>query len=422
MAGTTAHAFAQDALTLDQALLLGRQRNTAILSAQRQVDIARAALSQSQAAFLPTVDLTYSYADERIDNFQVAGNNPLRTTLTRGGLFSVSTSWTILDTGERRLGVKSARFGLQAQQALSQQALRSTLADVFSLYVEALRAEELERVAASEVGRAESVVKQAEAQAKVGAIAEKDVYQPRADALNAKVEYLSAQNDASRAIANLKAGIGWDEAKPLPPLAPLDALTLEEVPLDPLQADALGLRDRLDLQAQRRQVDQFSVAASLAKVEAGPTLNADYSYSRKRGGLGDSGQGAFALLLSYPLYDGGIRRDDIRIAEANLDVAKLDLLQAERDARAQIESLVQENILGKQRIEAANLALEAAKINFEKVSEASRLGAEGTDLVAVSTAQVSLVVAETNAVQAQYDYAIARINLRLATGQSVPGE
>ena len=94
----------------------------------------------------------------------------------------------------------------------------------------------------------------------------------------------------------------------------------------------------------------------------------------------------------------------------------------EREAKAEIESLVQENSLNRQRIDAAKLAVEAARINFEKVSKANELGSIGTDLVAVSTAQVSLVTAETNAVQALYDYAISRVRLRLATGSSVPGE
>ena len=415
-------AHAQNMLTLQEALNLGKQRNGTILAAMKDVDAAKARVSQSKSAFLPSVTLSYGYSDERIENFDVGGDDPFRTTLTKGGSFTLSTSITLLDTGERRLGVRSASYALQSQQSLTLQTLRLTLVDVYALYVDALRAQELQRVSEAEVQRAEDVVKQAEAQAKVGDIAEKDVYQPRADALNAKVNFLSAKNDTARSKADLKAGIGWDNDKDLPPLSPITEVADDEVPLDESEAVALGFKNRADLKSQRFQVSQLATSVSLAKVANGPTVDAGYSFSRQKGDLADSGHGAFSLLISYPLFDGGFRRDDVRIAEANLAAARYDLIQSERTARAEIEALVQENILGKQRIEAANLAREAAKINFEKVLQAKQLGAEGTDLVAVSTAQVSLVTAETNAVQAIYDYAISRIRLRLAVGASVPGE
>jgi outer membrane protein len=423
VAALGAAALGQSTLSLNEALRLGRQHNGNILAAERDVDAARAQLSKSRSEFLPSVTLSYGYSDHRVDNFQVADDNPFRTSVSKGGSLSLSTSITLLDTGERRLGVRSAQFGLQAQQAQTLQTTRATLVDVYSRYVEALRSQELERVAKAEVSRAEDVVKQADAQAKVGDIAQKDVFQPRADALNATVNFLAARNSTATAKADLKASIGWEASSELPTLEPIETPpTDDEVPLDVAAAVKMGMERRSDLVAQRRQVDQFGVALRLAKLASGPTLSADYSFTRQRGGLADSGDGNFALLLSYPLFDGGSRRQDIRIAEANLSAAKLDLVQSERDASAEIESLVHENQLDKQRIEAANLALEAAKINFDKVFEAKQLGAEGTDLVAISTAQVSLVTAETNAVQALYDYAIARVRLRLAVGVSVPGE
>ena len=112
----------------------------------------------------------------------------------------------------------------------------------------------------------------------------------------------------------------------------------------------------------------------------------------------------------------------MRIAEADLASAKATLTQAEREAASEIESLFDETALDAQRIDAANLALEAAQTNFDKVYQAKQLGAQGADVVAVSTAQATLVTAETNAIQAQYDYAIAKVKLMLATGKPVPGE
>jgi len=420
--GLWALAHGDGTLTLDQALTLGKQRNGTIVAALRNLDAAKARLVQSQAGFYPAITVSTGYSDERTDDFKVPQTDPLRVTRSRGTESTLATSWTLLDTGERTLGVRYASFGLDSQTFSTRQTLRTTLVDVYTRYVEALRSQELQKAAEAEVARAEEVLRQAEAQAKVGDIAQKDVYQPRADALNAKVSLLAAQNSAVTSVANLKAGIGWDRTKDLPELAPLQEPPAAEPAKDEKAVVAAGLQDRSDLQSERKYVDQLAVALRQARLEYGPTLNAGYSYTRQSGGFGDTGDGAFSLLVSYPLFDGYSRREDIRIAEANLASAKATLVQAAREAASEIESLVHETDLDRQRIDAANLALEAARVNFDKVYQAKQLGAVGADVVALSTAQSSLVTAETNAIQAQFDYAVAKVNLRLATGQPVPGE
>lgn len=69
---------------------------------------------------------------------------------------------------------------------------------------------------------------------------------------------------------------------------------------------------------------------------------------------------------------------------------------------------------------AAQAALEAATKNFEAASESQTLGA--SDLIDVVTAQVSLVTAESNRVEAFYDFLISEVRWKLVTGQPLPGE
>ncbi|HTQ10049.1 MAG TPA: TolC family protein [Fimbriimonadaceae bacterium] len=420
--GLVASVHSDETLTLDQALALGRQRNGTIVAALRELDVAKATLVQSKAGYYPSITASYGYSDDRIDDFKVPQSNPLRVSRSRGSESTISGSWTLLDTGERALGVRFASLGLDSQAYATQQTLRATLVDVYTRYVEALRAQELQKAAQAEVDRAQEVLSQAEAQAKVGEIAQKDVLQPRADALNAKVSFLGAQNATLTSRASLKAGIGWDHTKDLPELAPLQSGSGNVVEQQEQAVVASGLKDRPDLISERKYVDQLAVAVSQARLACGPTLNAGYTFTRQSGGFNDTGDSYFSLLVSYPLFDGYNRREEVRIAEADLASAKATLTQAEREAASEIESLFDETALDAQRIDAANLALEAAQTNFDKVYQAKQLGAQGADVVAVSTAQATLVTAETNAIQAQYDYAIAKVKLMLATGKPVPGE
>ena len=48
--------------------------------------------------------------------------------------------------------------------------------------------------------------------------------------------------------------------------------------------------------------------------------------------------------------------------------------------------------------------------------------AGASELIELLTAQVSLVTAESNYVEARYDTLISRVRLKLATGRPLPGE
>ena len=66
------------------------------------------------------------------------------------------------------------------------------------------------------------------------------------------------------------------------------------------------------------------------------------------------------------------------------------------------------------------IALDAAKKNYNAAVDSQKAGAY--DLLQVLTAQVSLVTAESNQIQALYDYRISDVNLKLVTGRPIPGE
>ncbi len=73
-----------------------------------------------------------------------------------------------------------------------------------------------------------------------------------------------------------------------------------------------------------------------------------------------------------------------------------------------------------ERLEASKIAVAAAQRNFDAAQESLREGV-GT-IVEVLTAQLALITAETNLVQATYDAAVAELQLRVATGERLPEE
>ncbi len=412
-------AMGQDRLSLDQALQMAQERNGDLAASRKQIDIARARANQARAAFYPTITPSIIYSDTRND-FLTGNGGGSQTVIQSGLTSSVDLNWQVLDSGERNLQFLAARKGLDAQTLQTLQTLRTTLFTVYSQYFEVIRTQELVRNAVAQVDRAQKSFDQATKQFQVGELAEKDTFQPKADLLNAKVNKLSAENRRNAAEADFKATIGWDSQKPLPELEPLT----EPTQVDPGSLDALiseGLANRADLNAQRRQLEQQGFGVEVTKRLNGLRWSLDVGFG-KQFGKDNINSRQLSLTASYPLFDGGGSREAIKESQASYEASQSTLTQDERIVRAEIETAYREVVLNGERVGAAKGALEAAQANYDKVSRAQELGAAGADVVAVSTAQVTLVQAETNYIEAIYDYYISTARLDLVVGRPVRGE
>lgn len=413
--------LAQETLTLDQALRLARAKNGNLAAAQESVRAARARAKGAFAAFLPTVTPSLNYSDQ--DREQFTGL-PKGRTISSGTSTDIEARFKILDTGERDLAYRGARYSLDAETLNAIQTVRETLVDVYTQYFDALRAQELVKVSDAQVKRAKDALAQTEAQIKVGEAAEKDRYQPEADALNAEVDRLSAEARRRSAEATLKATIGYDMGVNLPALERFDepgAMTMI-VSDDELAAFRNeGLKNRADLNSTRKRLQGQDLNVRLARLNAGVKWSVDVGFTRTFS-QDVSNNRVLGVSASFPLFDGGRSRADIAEAVAGRDGSAFQLLQAERRVEAAIESSFYSHRLNFERVRASRSALNAARINYEKVSKAKELGAQGTDVVAVSTAQVTLATAERNYVEAIYDFYISEVQLQLAVGRPIKGE
>ena len=411
-----AMAFGQDSLSLDDALRFARERNGTVRAALLNVRSAGERVVQARSAFLPTVTPLWRYDDTR----QTGPTLPTAFT-SQGSRAEFSANWRILDAGQRVWALQASRASADAEELSALQTVREVLFTVHQQYYDALRMDELLRVASTQVNRAEQILAQTEAQVEVGDAPEKDIFQARADYLNAKVQQLVARNRTTTAQAALKATIGWDATQALPDLVALKRPeTFAEVaPL--VEMVAQGLANRPDLGGQRYRVDALRSNSRRADREAGVTWSLDATYNRSV--TPDTAHNrVVTFLVSLPLFDGGFTRAAAREAEANLDATRSALAQSERTAVSEIESAHAELSQNSERLMAAQSAVEAALKNYEAAVEAQKAGAAGTNVVSVLTAQVSLVTAESNFVEALYDYFISDVRMRVATGRPIAGE
>lgn len=410
--------FAQSGLTLDEAVAMARRNNGTVQAAYFEYEAARSRVRESFASFLPTITAAYGY--ERSRTSQILSGS---RTVSRAneGFPSVVASWQLLDSGQRSLSHRATIRIADQTGANALQTLRNTLFDVHEQFLNALRAQELLRVADASVERAEEILKATEAQIEAKVAAPKDRLQAEADRLNARVDLLGARNQLSNAEALLKATIGWEIGRALPRLT-APAPPTELAPLPDL-ADVIreGLARREDLRARRFAIEAQKYGVERARRDAGVSLSLDADYSRNWSDF-ETDSRSLTLSASYPVFDGSRRREAVRQEQLALSSLLSGYLQSERFAASEIESAYLVLRQNRERWAAAEAALRAARENYAAASEAQRLGAEGTNVITVLTAKISLVTAESNFVDALYDVLISEVRLRLATGQAIPGE
>ena len=418
MAMLAGRATAQDTLSLDDALRLASQRNGTIKAAFFDVRSAHAFVDQLMSAYYPTVTASYSYNRSRTLTQSSLGDQIVNVD---GSGTSVTASWQLLDLGERQYSVLSGRRAEDATKLETLDTLRQTLFSVHQQYYDALRSQELQKVAEKQVERTQKIYDQTEfgARPEIGAFPKKDVLQAKADLLNSKVDLLTAKNTTATNLAILKATIGWDSTKDLPPLATVAEPTEFPAPAPRDQVIAEGLANRPDLKARRRRVGSQKFSAQLADREAGLSLGLNVNFTHDFSPDQNDDRN-LSLLVTYPVFDGGRLRAIARQSHFTLDSDKALLVQAERSAQAEIESAYTELVQDGERVTAAKQALDAAQQNYDAAVAAQNEGVN--DIIAVLTAQVSLVTAESNYIQATYDYYVSDVNLKLVTGKPIPGE
>ena len=411
-------ASAGPPLTLQQAIAMAEGKNGDIKASRFQAAASGEVVNQQRAAFFPTITPEASYTNSRQDTR--TGFNKGRF-ISAGAESDVTAKWEILDSGQREYGFLSARRSYQAQQATYEANRRQIVFNVDQSYFNSLRDKALETVAATQTQLSETTLNQTQVQVQVGNAPQKDVKQAQADYLNAKVQELVAKNTTVGVVANLKSLIGWDSSSDLPPLMPMTEPGNVQLPETEDQAIAEGLRDRPDLQADRYNIESLHYEYLDAKQQASLSFQVNAQYEAAFSP--DVFQGwSFGVSASLPLFDGGFSMAKARQAQDQELSQRAALVQRERDARASIETdylTLSQNV---QRVQAANLALQASQQNYEAQAEAMRLGAQNSTVVTVLTALVSLVTAESNYVSAIYDYYTSLAQFQLDTGKKMIGE
>jgi outer membrane protein len=403
-------------LTLDEALRTGLAHQPQIQQAQAGVEAARGRVDQALAPMLPQVTGTASY--ERTSGTAGQAVNVFTgSTVNARDLYSLGLTGRLLvwDFGQTPNRWRAARAVEGGQEASARSTSLAVALSIRTTYFNAVAYKALVGVARDRLANEERHYQQIKAFVEVGTRPQIDLVSEQANLANARVQLIQAENNYATARVLVEQATGapdlgpWEVADQT--LAPIPG---EEAAPEVLLQEALAARPDLSALSQQIRAQELTVSA----LQGGylPSLGVSASVSEQGPRATDLTEAwNTQVTLSWPLFQGGLTRGQVREAKANATA-----LDAQREtARQQVRVDVEQARLG---VRAAAATLAAAKDASASARQQLAL-AEGRyqtgvgSVLELSDAQLALTTALGQQVQAEFTLASARSQLLRALGR-----
>lgn len=454
--------LSEQPLTISDAVSIALSTNRQLALAGESLYRAQGRTSETRAALNPGLGLS-------------VGPNYLANSIQPGG--SIAVTLPIDISGALRAATSQAQFQEVATRLDINRTRNQIVYDVRGAFYNALRSQALVGVATENLQNSLDRLKDANLRYGLQTVAYFDVVRAQTDVANAQRLVIQARNGVSLNIGNLNSAIGIDVTTPLhisdrnaveqppgvapPTVAPItpqsdvppggtgNGVTLAAPTAEALQAQTIGLTaprpdvvidqalrmgsdfDPILKEALATRPEVLEADAQIAAAGRGiqyarrsrlPGLSLSLGYYNLRNSTGtrridepEAGVG-----ISLPLFDGGLARAREQQARADIATATTNRRQAIDQVTLDVQQAYLNLVQARDQVAVANVALAQARTGFRLSRVRYNVGVARAGIspqLEVSDAQAALTQAESNQVNAIYDYNQSRSQLDRAIGR-----
>ncbi|MFZ5861719.1 MAG: TolC family protein [Nitrospirota bacterium] len=395
--------------TLGQAYTLALERSEDVRIGEHSVRQAEEEIRRARSTVLPqlTVRGTYwRYPEE---------SGPIGIIQPRDSYSAEATlEQALYAGGKNSAGLRIAKQGVGVAGADLRLSREAVLLRVAQVFYDALRAQKNVEIQTHNVERLTEHRRLSELRYKVGEVTESILLRAEAELAGAKAELVARQNDRAIAGRELQLLTGLPDPVEVadPPLPRIADEAVEH-----LRTVAQDAREELLKSRLQERIGQDRVA--FARANLFPTLTAEGTLFKR----GQNPESPFFLdqswavgaRLEFPLFDGGLRRAELRQARARLEQGQL--------ATAKLAKQVDLDVTrARGTLDAVTRALESrleqrrfAAKNYQMVSKQFTFGL-ATNLDVLDANQ-ALIEAERDVIGATYDQHLAILELQRSVGR-----
>jgi outer membrane protein TolC len=421
--------FAQDPLSLRDAIRLSLRENKAIAGATAAMGASGDRITQARGGTLPRVNYSESFARSDnpvfvfsslltqhqfgLENFAIGPLN--RPDYLNNFQSQITVDQPIYDARQTRNAVKSAELAQKMTGEEQRRVEMEVIGGTTRAYYGAALAAEMLKAAEQAVRSAEADLKRADAVRAAGMSTDADVLSIRVHLAAVTEQKIDRAADLDVAKAALNDALGLPLDSPHALTTPLEALDLPDLAVDGLERSATASRPearetRLATNLAQTQADGAR-GAMLPQVSFRGAFEADRQRFIDRGGA----NWLAAISLRWNLFNGSA--DKARIAETAQLVKRAESDEQRTDSaiRLQVRGAYAGLKAAQQRIEVAKAAVAEAEESLRITQNRYEAGMNNvTDLLRTETA---VLESHTRYLAAIHDQRIAAAMLELAAGR-----
>ncbi len=400
--GMTARARAES-VTVDEAVRLALQNNTALQAQQQTIAVAEGELRQART--FPN--------NPRLEGDGLTGRAG-NGTLQNARKYTVKLSQEIPLGGKWRQRQQIAAAGLERTQWDVQNAQRELVKEVKETFYRLLFLEEKRAFADQALELAQQLLHLAEERYRVGESAQLDVNLARVEGQNVQRQRLEVLSQLTQARATLNRLLGR------PPEASMTLSGTLDAPVPPLDVEQLrqqALQQRPDLRSRNAAVEAALGEVALAQAQRVPDVEVAFIFEREDTGADVRQTFGGGLGLPLPLWNrnaGGIAA-----AQARTRVAELERIALQQVVTTEVANTVTEL----QRLQASlqlfhETILPQSRENLVLLRQAFAAGEVG--IVPLVTEQRAFIAISNEYLETRFAYRTALVALESILGGVTP--
>lgn len=405
-------------LTLNDCICIALKQNRDIHLVNETLTQADADITKARSAMLPFFGAKASYT--RLDEPTTFAMGPISETFIDSNIYKggVVVRQPVFMGGRLNAARKAAQYALDASVREKQSVEEEITFQVSRAYHTVQVAKAFRGVAVDALKLLETHEHDVAILVREGANPELDLLRTRTDLANAQKNLNAAENTVDLSLSALKNLLAVDLDEPVSLIEHLRRVPRPEQDLPTLTDMAVS--GRFELFSLRSQIEAAKQGLGAAKGEYWPTIALEGRYEYMQGDFRDM-DGDYHWTLGVnaqvPFWNWGETGAKVRKAESQLKQAKIRFKKTEDLIRLQVRRTFLDLEKAEKNITATESGLTTAREAYRLATAAYQAGA-GTN-TEVLDARTALSRAQSNHVQALFEYNISLAALQRAVGAPV---
>ena len=404
-------------LNLTRAYELALKNDAIIATAKASYNATSQLTSQGRAYLLPQISLGSSYSSTNVKR----ENTNIGTTDNSGHSWNATLSQPLFNL-EAWFGYSQATQLTAQAKALLSLEQQNLILRVATAYFDVLRADDALETAKAQERALKRQLEQTKQRFEVGLTAETDVFEATAVYDDARVLKIDASNQVELALEAMSIIINTN----VKALAKLDKQMPVQAPIPSVIEDWVNsaMAQNYSLKAANFTVDAAHNNLKAVRSKYAPTINASASYvsgeeeAQNSNNMINTDTTVYSIDLNMPIFTGGLTTAQVKEAAYKLEEAQSTKETTLRTVKANARNLYRTVSTDVDRVAARCRGIISAQSALQATESGYQVGTR--NIVDLLDAQNSYYAAQSNYLNARYDYIINTLQLKLEAGTLSP--